>query len=381
MENNSLAIIQQKYKDCNLLLPMTTSAQINPFYRLDVMEVKADLSDNSGDIFKVGSVKVGNSWVETFSPAKPLLMKLASAAGIQFDPNNTYGTLVSKNCYKAKAYGAMRLPDGTGKTHCDEKIINLEDEEDRFRLEFMDKSIEGILDERAAQEAAKMFKGTWFDTTNKWGKTVKAYKIADEDRQTYIDRSAMVNMSLLRKTAAEKAMTGAILRVIRALIGMKGQYTKNELAKPFAVPRVTFSPDYNDPTVRNAMLEQGLNSVSNMFDSRPMLANPVQEADYTASDGMYNTDEFVGNPAFILDNPDNNPDFAEEQNEETPPPPPTRATNDSPTVPTQNVPTSGEPSDCNKCGKTISSGVLKFSVEKFGLPLCMKCQPKEDDQA
>ena len=65
-------------------------------------------------------------------------------------------------------------------------------------------------------------------------------------------------MTLLRKTAAEKAMTGAILRVVRALIGMKGQYTKTELTKPFVVSRVTFSPDYSDPEVRRAMLDQGM---------------------------------------------------------------------------------------------------------------------------
>lgn len=145
MNNNfAIAEIQRKYKDCNLLMPTSSEAQLNPFYKFTVMEVKADLSENSGDVFKVGSVKVGDTWLDTYSPAKPLLMKLASAAGIQFDPNNTYGTVISKNCYKAKAYGAMRMPDGTGKTHCDEKVINLEDEEDRFRLEFMDKSIEGI---------------------------------------------------------------------------------------------------------------------------------------------------------------------------------------------------------------------------------------------
>lgn len=132
MDNqNALMEIQQKYKDCNLLLPVSSEVQLNPFYKYTVMEVKADVSDNSGDIFKVGSIKTGEAngkaqYVAVYSPAKPLLMKLAAAAGIQFDPNNTYGTY---------------------------------------------------------------------------------------------------NMTLLRKTFAEKAMTGAILRVIRALIGLKGTYT------------------------------------------------------------------------------------------------------------------------------------------------------------
>lgn len=140
----------------------------------------ADVSENSGDIFKVGSVKTGKDgngkdiWEDTFSPTKPLLMKIAVAAGIQFDPDRTYGTRVDENTYKAKAYGAMRLPDGTGKTHADEKVIQLDDEEANFRLEFMDKSIKGITDEKAAKAAAEMFAGKWIDAVNKWNRQCKA---------------------------------------------------------------------------------------------------------------------------------------------------------------------------------------------------------------
>ena len=145
MENNSNAIaeIQKKYAGCNLLMPAATEVQLNPFYKITVMEVTADLSENSGDIFKVGSVKTGTTqqgkdiWEETYSPAKPLLMKIAAAAGIQFDPDHTYGTKIDANTYKAKAYGAMRMPDGTGKTHADEKVICLDDEEANYRVEFI----------------------------------------------------------------------------------------------------------------------------------------------------------------------------------------------------------------------------------------------------
>lgn len=111
MENrsNAIAEIQRKYAGCNLLMPATTEVQLNPFYKMTVMEVTADISDNSGDIFKVGSIKTGTDrsgkdiWEETFSPAKPLLMKIATAAGIQFDPDHTYGIRIDANTYKAKA--------------------------------------------------------------------------------------------------------------------------------------------------------------------------------------------------------------------------------------------------------------------------------------
>lgn len=123
--SNTLAEIQSKYQDCNLLIPAATSVQINPFYKCTVMEVVADISQSSGDIFKVGNTKVGEDrngkavYVDIFSLAKPLLMKLATAAGIQFHPEYTTVTRENTNTYVGKAYGAVRLPDGTFKTHAE----------------------------------------------------------------------------------------------------------------------------------------------------------------------------------------------------------------------------------------------------------------------
>ena len=374
MENNSLMTIQEQYKNCNLLLPAASEAQLSPFYKMTIMEVKVDLGDNSGDVFKVGSIKEGNNWVETFSPAKPLLMKLAAAAGIQFDPNNTYGTRVGENCYKAKAYGGIKLPDGTSKTHCDEKVIDLNDEEANFRLEFMDKSIEGITDEKAAKSAAKMFDGEWIDSVNKYDKPCKAYKIADKDRQAYIDRSVFVNMTLLRKTAAEKAMTGAILRVVRALTGMKGQYTKAELSKPFAVSRIAFSPDYNNPEVRRAMLEQGMNSVSNMFGSQPMIGLPSQESEIIPADIFEIDTNELENPTFASDIDGNATMFTDSVNDEVPQAPPPPVNPDLAFSGEDYGPHEEDEAACSDCGKDISEKVADYSLKHMGRPLCYKCQ-------
>lgn len=274
MDNSTaLAEIQSKYQNCNLLIPSATSVQINPFYKCTVMEVVADTSQSSGDIFSTGKVKTGEDrqgkaiYSDVYALAKPFLMKLATAAGIQFHPEYTTVFRENTNTYVGRAYGAVRLPDGTFKPHADTKRICLDDEESRFRLEFMDKSIKGIHEWKAAKDAADMFKGEWKEDPekmNQWNKPEKYYVIAECDREKYIERSILVNMTLLRKTASEKAQTGAILRVIRALLGIKGTYSLVELSKPFAVPTVTFSPDYSDATVRQAMLQQGMNSMVNI---------------------------------------------------------------------------------------------------------------------
>ena len=379
MDNSyAMAEIQSKYQNCNLLIPSATSVQINPFYKCTIMEVVADTSENSGDIFKVGNVKVGEDqrgkavYADVFSLAKPLLMKLATAAGIQFHPQYTTVVRENQNTYVGKAYGAVRLPDGTFKTHMETKRICLDDEEAKSRLEFMDKSIMGIHDWRAAKSAAEMFKGEWKEDPeklNQWNKPEKYYVIADCDREKYIERSMLVNMTLLRKTASEKAQTGAILRVIRALLGIKGTYQLQELKKPFAVPTVTFSPDYSDASVRQAMLQQGMNSMGNMFGatSAPPVALPF---DNEAFDESFDPEENLDNPAFTSDRPADEDSYAEDF---IPAPPEHEMSQPEP--PTQPAPQEEQSGYfCDECGASINEKVHEYSLNKFGRPLCIKCQ-------
>lgn len=380
--SNSLTEIQSKYQNCNLLIPAATSVQINPFYKCSVMEVVADTTQNSGDIFSVGKVKTGEGrdgkaiYEEVFSPAKPLLMKLATAAGVQFHPEYTTATRENANTYVGRAYGALRLPDGSYKTHMETKRICLDDEEAKYRLEFMDKSIMGIHDWRAAKAASEMFKGEWKEdpeNINQWGKPERYYVIADSDREKYIERSILVNMTLLRKTASEKAQTGAILRVIRALLGIKGTYSKAELEKPFVVPTVTFAPDYTDPTVRNAMLQQGMNSMGNMFgtSSTPPAITTAFSGEAFSSD--FNPEDEIDNPAFTSEQAEDREVVAEEQernwfDQEQPAA--------SQQVPPQQEPEKNESTGyyCDGCGAEINKRVYEYSLNKFGKPLCMKCQ-------
>lgn len=379
--NNSttLAEIQSKYQNCNLLIPAATSVQINPFYKCTVMEVVPDTSDNSGDIFKVGNTKVGEDrngnavYVDVFSLAKPLLMKLATAAGIQFHPEYTTVTRENANTYVGKAYGAVRLPDGTFKTHAETKRICLDDEEAKYRLEFMDKSIMGLRDWKAAKSAADMFKGEWHEDPeklNKWNKPEKYYVIADCDREKYIERSILVNMTLLRKTASEKAQTGAILRVIRALLGIKGTYQLQELKKPFAVPTVTFSPDYSDANVRQAMLQQGMSSMGNMFGaaSAPPAALPFATEAFADS---FDPEENLDNPAFVSEHSADEENYADDYRQEEP-----EREQEHREPPAQQETGQEESTGyfCDECGKEITERAYEYSINKFGKPLCMKCQ-------
>lgn len=365
----SLPEVINAYKDHNLLIPTATDVQLNPFYKYHVEEVAVDLSETSGDIFKVSSVDTGKKdnrgnkiYVDGFSLSKPLLNKLAMAAGIQFNPDQTYGERIDRVTYRAHAQGAMRKADGTCRTETDQKEICLEDEEEKYRIEFADKAARGITDDKQAKAAAEIFKGTWTKAKNKWGKMVDAYVIAESDREKYIERSVMVNMAQLKKTWAEKAMTGAKLRVIRALLGIKSFYTYEELERNFAIPTVVFSPDYSDPAVRQSMLSQGINSVNNMFGTPSI---PVKRIDFETEDS-FNVADYENNPAFQSDILDEDYGIPEEISE-------------APDEP-ENYPEEEAQAPevdqyiCDECGVPIKENVYGYSLRKYGRPLCIKCQ-------
>lgn len=365
----SLPEVIMAYKNYNLLVPTATDVQLNPFYKFHVEEVPVDLGENSGDIFKVGSVKTGKQdergkdiWEDVYSLSKPLLNKMAMAAGIQFNPKETYGERIDRVTYRAQAQGAMRKADGTARTETDQKVICLEDEEDKYRIEFSDKAAKGIVDEKQAKAAAEIYAGQWVESKNKWGKKCQAFVISKEDRERYIERSIMVNMALLKKTWAEKAMTGAKLRVIRALLGVKGTYTRAELQKNFAIPTVIFSPDFSDPQVRQAMLTQGMNSVNNMFGT-PQIG--IKRVDFDTENNTFDPAD-LDNPAYASDTEieDDYPPMQEQDvasdtvSEPEPEPEPDRSMD----------------FQCSRCGTVINENVYAYSIDKFGEPLCIKCQ-------
>ena len=361
----SLPEVITAYKNYNLLVPTATDVQLNPFYKFHVEEVPVDLNENNGDIFKVGSVKTGKQdqkgkdiWEDVYSLSKPLLNKMAMAAGIQFNPKETYGERIDRVTYRAQAQGAMRKADGTARTETDQKVICLEDEEEKYRIEFSDKAVKGIVDEKQAKAASEIYAGQWVESKNKWGKKCQAFVVAKEDRDRYIERSIMVNMALLKKTWAEKAMTGAKLRVIRALLGIKGTYTRAELQKNFAIPTVIFSPDFSDPQIRQAMLTQGMNSINNMFGT-PQIG--VKRVDFDTENNTFDSAD-LDNPAYASDTeieddypPMQEPDIVPEPEPE---PEPDRSMD----------------FQCSRCGTVINENVYAYSIDKFGEPLCIKCQ-------
>lgn len=358
----SIQNVLSQRNNYNLAIPFVETQRINPYYKLSVSLVCVDTSEQASQIFKVGSKSLGNNRFEDlYSLTKPFLQRLATEAGIQFSPGAGDVMKVDENTWKASAFGALRLPDGSVRTSSNFKVIDLLTEERKYRISYEEKSVSGILDYRAAKAASEKYAGEWIDTgqQNDKGYPVKLYKVAEPDRGKYIEHSLLDAMAQLRANAPQKAATGAILRVIRDLTGVKGAYTMAELKKPFAVARMSFSPDYNDPAVKQMMLQQCMQSVGNLFGSVPAVTQTIsipQNRD---------VEDEIDIPA--------EPVMPEAPPVETPP----KAV--TPHIPESNVHEMTEEDRaqdfcCDKCSKVIPEKVWEYSMEHNGQPLCFTCQ-------
>lgn len=353
MENSlSIQSVLNQRNNYNLAIPFVESQQINPYYKLSVSLLYADTNPNASQIFKVGSRSLGNNrYEDLYSLTKPFLQRLATEAGIQFAPGSGDVVKMDENAWKASAFGALRLPDGSVRTSNNFKVIDLLTEERKYRLAYEEKAVKGITDKRAAKAAAGKYAGQWQGET---------FIVAEQDRGKYIECSLLDAMAQLRSNAPQKAATGAILRVIRDLLGIKGMYSMDELKKPFAVARMSFSPDYNDPLIKQMMLQQCMQSVGNLFGN----VQPVMQT--ISIPQSADAEEDVDMPA----DPASEDSGQQESYQQAPP------TQNQHATPATQEQTEDRTQDfcCDKCGEVIPERVWDYSYENFGRPLCYKCQ-------
>lgn len=371
MKDLSIQNVLAQRNNYNLAIPFVETQQINPFYKMSVSLLYADMDERASQVFKVGSRSIGNNqWEDLYSLTKPFLQRLATEAGIQFGPGAGDVTKMDENTWKASAFGAIRLPDGSVRTSNNFKVIDLATEEKKYRIAYEEKAERGISDYKAATDASKKYTGEWIDTgrTNDKGYPIKLYMVSEQERGKYIENSLLDAMTQLRANAPQKAATGAILRVIRDLLGIKGTYTIDELKKPFAVARTSFSPDYNDPMVKQMLLQQAMQSVGNLFGN-------VQPVVQTISIPV--VDDEVDIPADVCEEGQFQGESMPEPKQPIDEQPAQRQQNQRQPQGTGRVMTEADRiSDfgCDKCGATVAKEVWRYSNEHFGRPLCYKCQ-------
>lgn len=333
----------------NVLIPTTHVQQISPFHRMRIEEVRVNPDPDAGEVFKVGSKKVGDRWEDVVTLAKPAILKLANAAGIVWNWNETKVLSASRDYVLYQAVAAIRKTSGEWIPVKCTKEIDLTVIED----ELMESNIK-----KAKSMDKKQLKG-----------------LSPED---WAEEQTRSNLIQWRKNKLMRAETAAMLRVVRALLNLKMQYAPSELKKPFIVPRVDFSPDYTDPEVRSLLLQHGARAMGDLFGQAAgqaqglpageAIERPFKETKRVQGhiEDAASFDEYMVDDAEICE--DDVPFIPADDD----------ITYDEPMrEPGMDDDEDIDPNACAKCGSDVSEKVRDFSLKKFGTVYCYKCQKAE----
>lgn len=148
------------------------------------------------------------------------------------------------------------------------------------------------------------------------------------------------------KTVAGRCVTGAYNRAIRAALQLKATYLLEEFDKPFVVAYL--APNLDNPEVKNAAIEAMFSGKTKLFGTRQGL----EEHSGTGNSSVKAPapEEFDYDDEYIEESePDGPPDNGVQENRSM-------------------------DFYCDKCGVSITEKVYDFSIERFGRPLCYKCQ-------
>ncbi len=245
----------------NLIMPTETfGAVLGQFDKITIETVRINPSD-------VRDAYEPNGKGKGFALSKSSLQAIASALTLQWDPRYTGIVESTARKSRAKAVGVMRKPNGEIITQTEEKTIDLDVEEDDLR-------------EKATKdsEGGRIVKWEYNERSGKDMPVKEPWK-SEAERKEWIENKVREGIKQKRKFKDELALTGAKDRVIRSFLALKSTYTKDELAKPLAFPRVTTDTNklLADPSMRAAAIDLIAPSAAKLFGSpAPEAVQPIQ---------------------------------------------------------------------------------------------------------
>lgn len=263
-ENNNIAVLpavvqsaltNQKINldNVNLLLPTESYGQvIGEFDKVTIEVVRVDPDQDQGDVFEISRGKLVLS-------SRPL-MKISDAIGIVWDSKTTGNVQSVERKSRAKATGAMRRPNGEWIVRTDEKTVDLDALEEEQRIKY--------------EEDTKKGRPYWSNNQKQYAK----WK-SEQEKLDWIEKEVRRSMLSYRKFKDERALTGAQERVIRKFVALKGFYTKAELSKPFAFPRVVTdtSKMLQSPEGRQAAIDKMVGSSNAIFGGTTPEAKQLED--------------------------------------------------------------------------------------------------------
>lgn len=203
------------------------------------------------DVITLSMEKGGGDVYQQFSGGKYILTsralaKLAWSAGVSWDPDFTMRTDNGNNrdYVSFNARGQMRRFDGSIAT-----------EQEVYDLDMM------VVEEDTREQCL-----------------LKNMSPAETEKKV---RKEMI---AARKHKLKKCETSAKSRVIRKLLGVKGEYTVDEMRKPFVVYRYIVVPNYDDPFIQRKLREAAVLSITGVYGGQNKIEhNPTPP---TSDDGF-----------------------------------------------------------------------------------------------
>ena len=218
----------EKYKGqgANVLMPSTMIGGLSEFHQPVIEAVQLSPNPADGDVYED---KQNNK----FRLTKQALVKLSNCAGVSWHPYETkrVDNRMDRDYVAYQAVGGIRKADGSSIA---------------FKAEY-DMDFEVIEEELRAQYTARAQKGN------------------DDAKRKYIEEGVRKELLFKRKHKVKLCEAGAMNRVIRSLLGLKGGYSAAELQKPFVTVRIVIRPDYTDKDVRRQMMSAAVKSMTGIY--------------------------------------------------------------------------------------------------------------------
>jgi len=155
------------------------------------------------------------------------------------------------------------------------------------------------------------------------------------------------------KFRSEMCESKALNRALRTAMQIKGTYLIEEFRKPFVVAYLV--PNLDNPVVREEAVKSLFGASHELYGATPS-ASDARRTVYVDDDIHDDERGEYEAPMTPMQAQEPEPEYGGYAEPEQP-------QNDE-----------LDPSMCAKCGKSLSSGVSRFSINNFGIPLCMSCQ-------
>ena len=266
----------------------------SPYHTVSLIKVKIDNDPRAREIYKTGSTKVGNTWVDLYTLAKIGLDRLMIACGME--QTKAISEKREERLWWASYDGTYMQPDGKSVPVGDEKEIDLRVGGSRWQSR-VDKEIDKQVKKAAPKHKLRKEQGeSVSDFLVRAGvlirrKDPEGYEEIVELARAKADR--FVNQ--LSQFGLELAKTGARLRAVRTVMEIKS-YTLKELEEDFIVVRSRYDWEKLQaevgPEARQRIAAVALGRAFGMTEgeaigliSAPEPAALTEEADETAFNG------------------------------------------------------------------------------------------------